>query len=242
MSASLFRFLRPSLGWSVPALAVSLVLLLSASVSAELLTLDPSKEDLPPLPFGITWDDVGKSLPDDLRPDRMGLAPMEAPAPRPEPVDKGDVARTTWEASLAAREQAISRAQQALLREMDRLHDMQKRVEARWVEANEVRRFAEQSCGGSVITAGPLTTVAPPSPEELKANRAHMQTIVKKMKPTQAAALLQQWDDELVVSVLKDLSARTVAPILGAMPVEVSGRITRRMVTGTMAVRVGGEP
>ena len=84
--------------------------------------------------------------------------------------------------------------------------------------------------------------MAPPSAEELKANRVHMQTIVKKMKPTQAAALLQQWDDELVVSVLKDLSARTVAPILGAMPVEVSGRITRRMVTGTMAVRVGGEP
>jgi len=167
---------------------------------------------------------------------------MEQPAPSLPVRDESAMARNTWEASLAAREQSIARAQQALLREMDRLHDLQKRVEARWVDANEVRRFAEQSCGGSVITAGPLTAVAPPSPEEIEENRKHVVTIVKKMKPTQAAQLLLQWDDELAIEVLKKLSARTASPILAAMPVEDSGRITRRMVTGTMAVRVGGEP
>jgi len=202
----------------------------------------PTVSDLPALPFGMDWKDVTKELPEELRPGLLGVAPMEQPAPSLPARDDSAVARNTWEASLAAREQAISRAQQALLREMDRLHDLQKRVEARWVDANEVRRFAEQSCGGSVITAGPLSAVAPPSPEEVEQNRNHVVTIVKKMKPSQAAQLLLQWDDELAIDVLKKLSARTASPILAAMPVDASGRITRRMVTGTMAVRVGGEP
>jgi len=197
---------------------------------------------LPALPFGMEWQDVTRQLPEELRPSLIGVAPMEQPAPRPPTRDKGAVARNTWEASLAAREQAISRAQQALLREMDRLHDLQKRVEARWIDATEIRRFAEQSCGGSVITAGPLSAIAPPTPEEVEESRTHVVTIVKKMKPSQAAQLLLQWDDELAIEVLKKLSARTASPILAAMPVVESGRITRRMVTGTMAVRVGGEP
>ncbi|MEE2779711.1 MAG: hypothetical protein VYE15_04245 [Myxococcota bacterium] len=202
----------------------------------------PATSDLPVLPFGMDWKEVTKKLPEELRPGLLGVAPMEKPAPALPARDDSAVARNTWEASLAAREQAISRAQQALLREMDRLHDLQKRVEARWVDANEVRRFAEQSCGGSVITAGPLTAVAPPSPEEIEQNREHVVTILKKMKPSQAAQLLLQWDDEMAIEVLKKLSARTASPILAAMPVDASGRITRRMVTGTMAVRVGGEP
>ena len=93
-----------------------------------------------------------------------------------------------------------------------------------------------------MITAGPLSAVAPPSPEEIAQNREHVVTILKKMKPSQAAQLLLEWDDELAIEVLKKLSARTASPILAAMPVDASGRITRRMVTGTMAVRVGGEP
>lgn len=194
----------------------------------------------PPLPFGLTWEAVLEEFPEDLRSEVEILLPKAAA--RASQQGRAPGASQTWEGTLASREQALGRAQKALNREMERIQEMEKRVEARWVEANEIRHFAEKACGGSVVVAGPATGVVPPTPEEIEANTVKVSTIVKKMKPTLAADMLQRWDDDLIIEVIQRLSARVTSPILSAMPPEVSGRITQRMATGKATVRIGGTP
>ena len=154
----------------------------------------------------------------------------------PPSVEHGDP-QLTWETSLSAREQALVRTQQALLGEMQRLDDLQKKIESRWAEAAEARRFAETACGGPVITAGPATGALPLTADEREVNIGRVADIVKKMKPSKAAEVVMEWDDVLAIDVLGRLSARVVTPILSAMPVDVSGRLTRRMISGPASVR-----
>ena len=135
---------------------------------------------------------------------------------------------------------ALARTQATLNREMKRSEEILARAEAKLEEARLIRHYAEKSCGGSLIAGGPIKGLLPPTPEELEANATAVADIVKKMKPNQAADMLQRWDEPLIIDVLKRLSARTSSPILGKMPADVSGRITSRMLTGEVSVRVGG--
>lgn len=144
-----------------------------------------------------------------------------------------------WEASLAAREQAIVRAQDALRNEMTRLEDLQKKVESRWTDAMDARRFAEEACGTAVLTAGPATGVLGLPPEEREAKLELVATILKKMKPQVAADLVLTWDDALAIRALERLPARVASPILSKMPPEAAGRLTRRMATGQVTFPVG---
>jgi len=217
---------------------------------------------LPALPFGIDWQPIIDELPEEVY-EALPTTPIAesgAVAVTPEaPADaavlplaeakSGDGAESleppsdkkVWESSLAAREQALSRTQAALNREMERSEEILKRAEAKLQEAQLIRHYAEKACGGTVIAGGPVKGFLPPTPEELEENAQIVAAMVKKMKPTTAAQMLQRWDEPLIIDVLKRLSARAASPILGKMPPEISGRITSRMLTGEVAVRAGGK-
>lgn len=139
---------------------------------------------------------------------------------------------TGWENSLAAREVALVRAQIALNQEMAQVRELQAQVEDRWAEAERARRFAEEACGAAIVARPGEVGVVPPTIEQANERVDYVASVVKKMKPEDAAALLQQWDDALAVRVLAIVSARTAAPIVSKMPPEVAGRLTRRMATG----------
>jgi flagellar motility protein MotE (MotC chaperone) len=204
---------------------------------------------MPPLPFGMAWLTIIDTLPEAVYSELPGL-PVEADlAGDALPFGEDDLQgriptgdKAVWETSLAAREQALARTQAALHREMKRSEDILERAQARLEEARLIRHYAEKACGGSLITGGPIKGLLPPTPEELEANAKSVAEIVKKMKPNKAAQMLQRWDEPLIIDVLKRLSARASSPILGKMPAEVSGRITSRMLTGEVSVRVGGTP
>ena len=220
---------------------------------------------LPELPFGMTWQPIIDELPEEIYaelPSGPAVAEETEPTAEPEaaevpPSDEvlplveaetPDAAtspeppadKKVWEASLAAREQALARTQAALNREMERSEEILKRAEAKLQEAQLIRHYAEKACGGTVIAGGPVKGFLPPTPEELEQNAKIVAELVKKMKPTTAAQMLQRWDEPLIIDVLKRLSARVASPILGKMPAEISGRITSRMLTGEVAVRAGG--
>jgi flagellar motility protein MotE (MotC chaperone) len=206
-------------------------------------------KDMPPLPFGMEWLSILETLPEAVYAELPGLPEASEQAAEALPFGEDDLERriptgdkAVWETSLAAREQALARTQAALHREMKRSEDILERAHARLEEARLIRHYAEKACGGSLITGGPIKGLMPPTPEELEANAKSVAEIVKKMKPNKAAQMLQRWDEPLIIDVLKRLSARASSPILGKMPAEVSGRITSRMLTGEVSVRVGGTP
>lgn len=219
-------------------------------------------EGMPALPFGIDWQPIIDGLPQEVF---EGLPDMPVAQTPPSDESPGKAAaaellplaevraedgadpdappsdKTVWEASLAAREQALSRTQAALNREMERSEEILKRAEAKLEEAQLIRHYAEKACGGTIIAGGPVKGFLPPTPEELEENAKIVAALVKKMKPTTASAMLQRWDEPLIIDVLKRLSARVASPILGKMPADISGRITSRMLTGEVAVRAGGK-
>ncbi len=205
---------------------------------------------MPALPFGMTWQPIIDDLPQEIfdtlpttsvdEEASQELLPMaEARAGDGETGDRPSD-KSVWEASLAAREQALSRTQAALKREMERSEEILKRAAAKLEEAQLIRHYAEKACGGTVIAGGPVKGVLPPTPEELEENAKMVAALVKKMKPSAASEMLQRWDEPLIIDVLKRLSARVASPILGKMPADISGRITSRMLTGEVAVRAGG--
>ena len=205
-----------------------------AGPAAPAAAAPPAPEGLV-LPFGMTWDQVTQHL--DPEPPVTGISPTPIRLIRDPPSAEVADPQLAWETSLSAREQALVRTQQALLGEMQRLDDLQKKIESRWSEASEARRFAETACGGPVITAGPATGALPLTADEREVNLNRVAEILKKMKASKAAEVAQEWDDVLAIDVLGRLSARVVTPILSAMPAEVSGRLTRRMISGPAAVR-----
>lgn len=197
---------------------------------------------------------VGASLPARAQP---AARPTDTkPAPALAPADPGRVTPlefvgppiegagpvkegTGWESSLAAREVAIVRAQIALNQEMTQVRELQVQVEDRWAESERARRFAEDACGASIVARLGDVGVVPPTIEDANERLDYVASLVKKMKPDQAAALLQQWDDALAVRVLEAVSARAAAPIVSKMPPAVGGRLTRRMATGRPSVSPG---
>jgi flagellar motility protein MotE (MotC chaperone) len=181
---------------------------------------------------------VGQPLSDEVAPALLPLVESrtgDGADTTERPSDK-----TVWEASLAAREQALSRTQAALNREMERSEEILKRAAGKLEEAQLIRHYAEKACGGTVIAGGPVKGVLPPTLEELEENAKIVAALVKKMKPSTASEMLQRWDEPLIIDVIKRLSARVASPILGKMPAAVSGRITSRMLTGEVALRAGG--
>lgn len=205
----------------------------------------------PPVGSVVGGDEAGPTAPAAGPPARARPAP---PRPNAEPTrvvpqefvgppieGAGPVkAGTGWEESLAAREVALVRAQIALNQEMAQVRQLQAQVEDRWAEAERAKRFAEQACGASVVAGLDDVGVVPPSIEEANERVDYVASLVKKMKPDEAAALLQQWDDALAVRVLEIVSARAAAPIISKMPPAVGGRLTRRMATGKPSLPPGG--
>jgi flagellar motility protein MotE (MotC chaperone) len=213
-------------------------------------------EGMPVLPFGIDWQPIIDELPQEVfeslpsmpvvgQPLSDEVAPALLPLVESRTGDGADTTerpsdKTVWEASLAAREQALSRTQAALNREMERSEEILKRAAGKLEEAQLIRHYAEKACGGTVIAGGPVKGVLPPTLEELEENAKIVAALVKKMKPSTASEMLQRWDEPLIIDVIKRLSARVASPILGKMPAAVSGRITSRMLTGEVALRAGG--
>ncbi len=184
----------------------------------------PIRPARPPLPAG----------PGRVTPAEFVGPPIEGAGP----VKEG----TGWESSLAAREVAIVRAQIALNQEMTQVRELQAQIEDRWAESERARRFAEDACGASIVARLGDVGVVPPTIEDANERLDYVASLVKKMKPEDAAALLQQWDDALAVRVLEAVSARVAAPIVSKLPPAVGGRLTRRMATGRPSVGPGAAP
>lgn len=120
---------------------------------------------------------------------------------------------------------------EAIEARIQRLHD----------ESMAARRFAEQACGGPVLVGaeGTDVVIATPSPEQVEASAALLVDVLKKMKPALAAQMMAEWDDLLTIGLLRRLGSRRAAPILSKMPVDMSGRLTRRIAAGEGAMPQG---
>jgi flagellar motility protein MotE (MotC chaperone) len=81
--------------------------------------------------------------------------------------------------------------------------------------------------------------IATPSPEQVEASAALLVDVLKKMKPALAAQMMAEWDDLLTIGLLRRLGSRRAAPILSKMPVDMSGRLTRRIAAGEGAMPQG---
>lgn len=179
---------------------------------------DPTK-DVPEQRPDIPAPEVGPR-PVEVAPEPDPPKPV-APTPPPIPLWKLDPAG--WEASLVEREKALAEATLALERQ-------QKQLEALWSEARQAQRFAAKMCDGPISPGGARAVLPGPLGDDMAI--AGVVAVIKKMKPTRAAEVIQSWDDFLTVAVMQRLSARSSAPILASAPPKYSARITRRMASG----------
>jgi flagellar motility protein MotE (MotC chaperone) len=146
-----------------------------------------------------------------------------------------------WESNVANREQGLARLSEAIARQLKELEEREKKVQAIFAQAEAARLFAEQSCGGPIVSAPTAVSVIPPTVEEQAKNLELVLNMLKKMKPAQVAKLMGEWDDALVIRALKGLGGRTATPIVSKMPIDASSRIMRRIATGRASVRQGGQ-
>lgn len=143
------------------------------------------------------------------------------------------------ETGIGERIANLTRLDAKLEARLEELERVEKRIQAMYAESVQARRFAEEACGGPVVTAKTVVGVVEPTAEERDARLAMVTDIVKKMKPDTAAKVMAEWDEALAIRVLARLGARRSSPVLSKMPVEVAGKLTRRMIAGEGAVRVG---
>ena len=184
------------------------------------------------LPWGMTWPPeqevpvssatsprapLGSGLRSSERDDVLGRASMNSSAeplgPVPDEIEK----RLTQLEAIEAR--------------IRRLHD----------DSMAARRYAEQACGGPVVVGaeGTEVVIATPKPEDVERSAALLVDVLKKMKPALAAQMMAEWDDLLTIGLLRRLGSRRAAPILSKMPVDMSGRLTRRIAAGEGALPQG---
>ncbi len=155
------------------------------------------------------------------------------PTPSGEAPRAGEVAAKaggpagTWETSLSMREQALAKTQEAILSQLKRLEEIQAAVETRWREADELQKLAASRWTAATLTTPEGVIHLPASGDEREAQLALVATIVKKMKPSEAASLMARWDDPLAVDIVARLSPRSSSPILAKMPPELAARLTR---------------
>lgn len=102
-------------------------------------------------------------------------------------------------------------------------------------EASQAARVAMESALAG-IPVEPEEPVEPATPAQIDESLLLLTDLVKKMKPSKAAELLQQWDDTLAIGILRRLGSRRAAPILSKMPVVVGGRLTSKIAAGVGAL------
>jgi flagellar protein FlbB len=80
---------------------------------------------------------------------------------------------------------------------------------------------------GKLEAAGNKTAAAkPPSPEEAK-NISRLARLYANMKPEEAAPILKELDDDLIVSILRKMEDEQAAKILAALDAERAANLTR---------------
>lgn len=147
------------------------------------------------------------------------------------------IAEGTPEGALADRIAALESVRTSLLRQEQVLANREARLTTLWEQARDWRASCETACGQSVTTSS-LWRPEVLTVEEQTARMNHLVTIMKKMKPKDAAAIVASWDDGLAVEVLGLLPARTASPIISKMPAAHAGRLTSRLATGHSVVRL----
>jgi flagellar motility protein MotE (MotC chaperone) len=160
-------------------------------------------------------------------------SPLEGAETVPPP----PIAPGTPEGALADRLAALEAARASLLRQEERLAEREDRLTLLWEQARDWRASCETACGQSVTTTS-LWRPEVLTIEEQASRMAHLVTIMKKMKPKDAAAIVASWDDGLAVEVLGTLSPRHAAPIVSKMTPNHAGRLTSRLGTGHSVVRL----
>lgn len=159
--------------------------------------------------------------------------PLEPETVPPPP----SIAEGTPEGALADRIAALEAVRTSLVRQERLLAGREAHMTTLWEQARDWRASCETACGQSVTTTSlwrpEILTV-----EEQAARMAHLVTIMKKMKPKDAAAIVASWDDGLAVEVLGLLPARIASPIVSKMPAAHAGRLTSRLATGHSVVRL----
>ncbi len=102
-------------------------------------------------------------------------------------------------------------------------------------EASQTARTAMEAALAGVPPE-PEEPVEPATPAQIENSLVLLTDMVKKMKPSKAAALLQEWNDRLAIGILRRLGSRKATPILSKMPVDVSGRLTSQIAAGVGAL------
>jgi hypothetical protein len=96
------------------------------------------------------------------------------------------------------------------------------------------RATMEAALAGTPVQ--PEEPVEPATPEQIEASLELLMDMVKKMKPSKAAELLQEWDDKLAIGIFRRLGSRRATPILSKMPAAVGGRLTSKIAAGLGAL------
>jgi flagellar motility protein MotE (MotC chaperone) len=121
---------------------------------------------------------------------------------------------------------------EALSAQLTQLDELETQLRS-MAEASQAARAAVEGALAGRAREAPLE---PGTPEEIQASLVLLADMVKKMKPSKAAELLQQWSDKLAIGILRRLGSRRATPILSKMPVEVSGRLTSLIAAGIGAL------
>ena len=159
---------------------------------------------------------------------RRGAA-RDAAAATPQP---GNPLRPIWEASLAAREEALARAQAALTQQLDDLRKLEAQVGERLKQANARFEAANKRWEDNARLRTPSGETVPQTVDEANAQLDKVVAIIKKMKPSAAAAMASKWSDELTVDVLARLPARVASPVLAQMAAKDAARVTAMLARG----------
>jgi len=105
----------------------------------------------------------------------------------------------------------------------------------------QLRTMTEASQAAREAMEAALAGVAaepqePVTEAQISQSLALLTDMVKKMKPSKAAELLQQWDDRLAIGIVRRLGSRRATPILSKMPAVESGRLTSKIAAGVGAL------
>jgi hypothetical protein len=127
-----------------------------------------------------------------------------------------------------------SSATEGLTAQLAQLQVLEEQLRVMSASSQTARAAMEAALQGA--TPKPVEEAVQASPEQIETSLVLLTDMVKKMKPSKASQLLEQWDEALAIGILRRLGSRRATPILSKMPITLSGRLTSRIAAGVGAL------
>ena len=201
----------------------------SVTPQVKTVTWTPPDYDLP---WGMTWP------PEQEVPVSSVTSPSVSAGSSPRSTERDDVPGNPPSSPAT---EPLGPVPEEIEKRLTQLEAIEARIRRLHDDSMAARRYAEQACGGPVVVGaeGTEVVIATPKPEDVERSAALLVDVLKKMKPALAAQMMAEWDDLLTIGLLRRLGSRRAAPILSKMPVDMSGRLTRRIAAGEGALPQG---